>query len=100
MLTQMGNELDAIIEEENLRPDETRVFVGRALEEGGISEDGVEVTRILRPMSRFGRKKGASRAETKARAVERLRAYFDRFYDIAPRVAVEYLGQGVPEVEN
>jgi type I restriction enzyme R subunit len=91
VLTQMSNELQVIIEEENLRPDETLSFVGRAFEEGGISEDGVEVTRILRPMSRFGRMKGASRAETKARALERLHAYFDRFYDIAPTVSLEYL---------
>ncbi len=91
VLTQMSNELQVIIEEENLRPDETRSFVDRAFEEGGISEDGVEVTRILKPMSRFGKKKGAGRAESKARAIERLRAYFDRFYDIAPQVSVEYL---------
>lgn len=91
VLSQMRNELEVIISEENLRPDETRAFVRQAFEEGNIQEDGTDITRILRPMSRFGKKKGVSRAESKARVVERLRGYFDRFYDIAPKVTYEYL---------
>ena len=43
------------------------------------------MVKILRPVSRFGRKKSGGRAEMKARVIERLRAFFDRFFDIAPR---------------
>ncbi|MBQ9680776.1 MAG: type I restriction endonuclease subunit R [Aeriscardovia sp.] len=83
----MSSELDAIIVEENLRSDETREFMEASFAEGNVSDEGTAVTKILKPMNRFGKRKGTSRAEAKQRAVDRLRAFFDRFFDIAPREA-------------
>ena len=82
---QMKNELNAIITDEGLKPEETREFMAAAFEEGSVSDEGVAVTRIMRPVSRFTRTGGVRRAEMKSRIIDRLRAFFDRFFDIAPR---------------
>ena len=46
-------ELDAIIDEESLRPEETRALVSNAFRDGGLPTGGTALTRILPPMSRF-----------------------------------------------
>lgn len=50
----MSSGLDAIVVEENLRPDETREFMESSFAEGSVFDEGTAVTRILKPMSRFG----------------------------------------------
>lgn len=46
-------ELDAIISDEALKPEETRVFVEHAFRDGSIPATGTAVTKILPPVSRF-----------------------------------------------
>ena len=82
---QMTNELNTIITDEGLKPEETREFMTASFDEGGVSEEGTAITRIMRPISRFGNRSGESRATIKSRVIDRLRAFFDRFFDIAPR---------------
>lgn len=45
--------LEALIQEECLRPAETHRFVARALREGRVSPHGTALAAILPPMSRF-----------------------------------------------
>lgn len=68
----------------DLKPDETAAFVKSAFVEGGIPETGTAVNEIMKPMSRFARRRGGGRAAAKARVVERMKAYYERFADIAP----------------
>ncbi|UCN14992.1 type I restriction endonuclease subunit R [Cellulomonas iranensis] len=74
-------ELQRIITEENLRPDETRAFVDGAFRDGQVRTTGTAVTRILPPVSRFA--KGANHGVKKQTVIDRLTAFFDRFVDLS-----------------
>ena len=91
---KMARELDAIISEEGLKPTETRMFVAAAFRDGGINESGTAITQIMKPISRFGKKKAGSRAEIKARVLEKLEAYYERFCDIAPEIEFVWVDDG------
>lgn len=75
---QKEQELDNIITEERLKPEETRRFVEASFRDGAIRENGTEVAAILPPMSRFSK----DRATKKETVLSRLRAFFERFRDI------------------
>ncbi|KAD3515018.1 HsdR family type I site-specific deoxyribonuclease [Arthrobacter yangruifuii] len=75
------SELEKIIEAENLRPDATRLFVGRAFSDGSIRVAGPAITRVLPPVSRFSPTGGLG--EKKQRVLERLSEYFDRFFGLS-----------------
>lgn len=74
-------ELDKIIEEQKLKPEETRTFVEQAFENGRIETEGTAITNIMKPMSRFSHG-GESYEAKKQRLIERLQAFFERFRDI------------------
>ncbi len=77
-------ELDEIIREQRLKPEETRAFVDQAFADGRIETEGTAITQIMRPTSRFARG-GESYSAKKERLIGRLRAFFDKFKDIVPR---------------
>ena len=82
---KMLEELGIIIEECNLKRDETVALMARAFEEGEVPESGTDVSGVMRPMSRFARRRGGGgRSAAKATVIGRLRAYYDRFVDIRP----------------
>ena len=70
-------ELDAIIAEEELSPDETRKFIERAFRDGAIPTTGTSVTKILPAISRFS--SDGSHSVKKRHVLSRLREFFDRF---------------------
>lgn len=74
-------ELDAIISEENLRPDETKAFVEHAFRDGAIPSTGTAVTKILAPVSRFSTDGG--HGLQKQRVLVRLGAFFERFFGLS-----------------
>ncbi len=65
-------ELDRIIAEEQLRPDETEVFVANSFRDGSVPTSGTAITTILPPVSRFSASGG--HAAKKLRVLEKLRA--------------------------
>ncbi|UAL30160.1 type I restriction endonuclease subunit R [Nocardioides rotundus] len=73
-------ELDAIIAEEDLKPEPTRDFVDQALRDGAIPTGGTAIIRILPPVSRFGAADG--HGHKKSRVLGRLQEFFDRFFDL------------------
>ena len=75
---QKEQELENIIYEERLKPEETRRFVEASFRDGSIRENGTEVAAILPPMSRFSK----DRATKKETVLSRLKAFFERFRDI------------------
>ena len=75
---QKEQELENIITEERLKPEETRRFVEASFRDGAIRENGTEVASILPPMSRFSK----DRATKKETVLSRLRAFFERFRDV------------------
>ncbi|SHE25472.1 type I restriction endonuclease subunit R [Actinomyces glycerinitolerans] len=80
---RMTAELDAIVTAEGLREAETEEFVGAALRSGVVPTEGTAITRLLPRVSRFRKAAaGQSHDERKARVVEALTAYVERFGDL------------------
>ncbi|MBO5741955.1 MAG: hypothetical protein J6R54_08285, partial [Bacteroidaceae bacterium] len=74
-------EIDAIIQEEKLRAEETYRFMQRSFQDGGVQEIGTEITTILPPVSRFN--KGGDRTAKKNAVISKLKAFYDKFADIS-----------------
>ena len=71
-------ELSAIIKEEALDNMATREFMANAFVDGGVPESGTEVANLMtKKPSRFA--PANSYAEMKARVLDRLKGFFDRF---------------------
>ena len=71
-------ELSAIIEEEALDDAATREFMANAFVDGGVPESGTEVANLMtKKPSRFA--PANAYADMKARVLERLKTFFDRF---------------------
>lgn len=76
---QQRKQLDEIIFEEKLKPEETYHFVRQSFKDGGIQESGTGIAQILPPMSIFDK----SRETKKKTVLEKLKAFFERFFDIS-----------------
>jgi type I restriction enzyme R subunit len=76
---QKERELVAIITEEKLKPEETRKFIELSLQAGEIKTTGTDIDKLMPPVSRFG---GGNRAAKKQTVIERLKAFFERFFGI------------------
>lgn len=74
-------ELDQIIAEENLAPEETRIFVQKAFEVGAIKEVGMDILKILPRCSAFD--PNNNRETKKQTVIGRLWNFFERFFDIS-----------------
>ncbi|MHB1010106.1 MAG: type I restriction endonuclease subunit R [Propionibacteriaceae bacterium] len=74
-------ELDAIIDEERLRPAPARAFMDAAFRDGAISASGTAITKVLPPTSRFAPDGG--HAEKKQRVLDKLGAFFERFLGLS-----------------
>lgn len=71
-------ELSAIIEEEALDDAATREFMANAFVDGGVPESGTEVASLMtKKPSRFA--PANAYADMKARVLDRLKTFFDRF---------------------
>lgn len=70
-------ELDEIITQENLRPEQAREFVDEAFRDGQVTTGGIAITRVLPPVSRFAA--GGGHGEKKHRVIQKLTAFFERF---------------------
>ena len=73
-------ELDKIIEEENLKSEETYNFIRKAFDRGNVEENGTDVVNILPQMSRFTADN--DRAKKKQRVLDKLLDFFDKFFSI------------------
>ena len=72
-----NQELDKIIEQENLYFEKTHEYMDNAFCDGELQTTGIAITKVMKPMSRFGAKN--NHAEKKSRVIKALRVHFDRF---------------------
>lgn len=79
VVEQREQELNTIITEEKLKPEETRRFLDNSFREGAIKEVGTDIDKILPPVSRFG---GGNRATKKQTVIEKLKAFFEKYFGI------------------
>lgn len=73
-------ELDKIISEENLKPEETKKFIENAFRDGELKSTGTGFAKILPPVSMFN--KDNARSVKKALVLERLKDFFDKYFGI------------------
>ena len=71
-------QLNEIITEENLKPEETHKFIENSFRDGGIKTTGTDIDKIMPPVSRFG----GGREKKKQTIIEKLKAFFERFFGI------------------
>ena len=81
-------DLERMIKEERLKPEETRHFLDMTFREGEVKTIGTDLDKIMPAMSRFG---GGSRAQKKQTVIEKLKAFFDKYFGIgkSPQFAEE-----------
>lgn len=72
-------ELARIIEEEKLKQEEARKFIDNSFRDGILKTTGTDIDKLMPPISRFD---GRNRAEKKQRIIDKLLAFFERYYGI------------------
>ena len=80
---QQKEQLDEIISEEKLKPKETYEFVSQSFRNGEIEETGTAITRILPPLPLFSKNKDNDRGKKKQDVIAKLKAFFERFFDVS-----------------
>lgn len=75
-----SEDLEKIIEQENLKPDETRRFVANAFRDGELKSTGTSFAGILPPVSMFDKDNALSKK--KSRVLDTLRAYFEKYLGV------------------
>lgn len=71
--------LQAIIDSEKLKAEETRQFIAGAFRDGQIKTTGTDIDKILPAVSRFG---GGNRKAKKENVIEKLKSFFEKFWNI------------------
>ena len=76
---QRNKDLNAIITEEKLKPEDTRRFMENAFRDGEIKTAGTDIDKLMPPISRFG---GGGRAEKKQGVIDKLKIFFEKYFGI------------------
>ena len=77
---QRETDIQTLITEEKLKPEETRKFVENAFRDGVLKTTGTDVDRLMPPVSRFGG--GGSRDKKKQTVIEKLKAFFEKYFGL------------------
>lgn len=76
---QRKKELNQIIKEERLNPEETRKFLENTFRYGEVKTVGTDIGKIMPPMSRFG---GGNRTKKKQTIIEKIQKFFEKYFGI------------------
>ena len=80
MVEQRENDLNTIITEEKLKPEDTRKFMENAFRDGEIKTAGTDIDKLMPPISRFGG--GGSRAKKKQSVIDKFKSFFEKYFGI------------------
>lgn len=72
-------DLENLIKEEKLKPEETRKFLENAFRDGAIKTSGTDIDKLMPPVSRFA---GGKRAEKKQGVISKLKSFFEKYFGI------------------
>ena len=78
---QREADLQVLMKEEKLKPEETRKFVANAFRDGVLKTTGTDVDRLMPPVSRFGGGSG-SRDQKKQVVIGKLKAFFEKYFGL------------------
>ena len=73
-------DLEEIITQERLKPEETKRFLDHSFRDGELKTSGMEFDRIMPPVSRFG---GGNRAAKKQGIITRIVRFFEKYTGVA-----------------
>ena len=76
---QREKDLETIITEEQLKPEETRKFIETAFRDGSVKTTGTDIDKLMPPMTRFG---GGNRAQKKQGIIAKLLGFFEKYFGI------------------
>ena len=79
VVAKRKEDLENIIKEERLKPEETRKFLENAFRDGEIKTAGTDIDKLMPPVSRFG---GGKRAEKKQGVISKLKTFFEKYFGI------------------
>ena len=77
VVVQRERDLENIIEQEKLKPNEARKFLENCFREGEVKTTGTDIDKLMPPVSRFGG--SGARAKKKKKVIDLLRAFFERY---------------------
>jgi len=77
---QKNEDLENLIVEEKLRPEEAKKFIVNSFRDGDIKTSGTDLDKILPPISRFSA--GANRAIKKQTVIEKLKLFFEKYFGL------------------
>lgn len=81
VLEQKESDLSHMIEKENLKSEETRIFVNNAFRDGVLKTTGTDIDKILPPVSRFAG--GGGRAAKKQSVIQKLSDFFEKYLGLS-----------------
>lgn len=73
-------DIQELIQEEKLKPEETKKLMENAFRDGVLKTTGTDVDKILPPVSRFGG--GGSRDNKKQTVINKLRSFFEKYFGL------------------
>lgn len=77
---QKEADIQELIQEEKLKPEETKKLMENAFRDGVLKTTGTDVDKILPPVSRFGG--GGSRDKKKQTVINKLRNFFEKYFGL------------------
>lgn len=77
---QKEADIQELIQEEKLKPEETKKLMENAFRDGVLKTTGTDVDKILPPVSRFG--DGGSRDKKKQTVINKLRNFFEKYFGL------------------
>ena len=89
---QVERELDGIIAEERLKPEQTRKVMSIAFDGEGVPETGTLVRECMPRMSRFA--KGNAYIEQRHRVIHKLQTFYDKFKTLVRSYPLDEKGSG------
>ncbi len=78
VVEQRNHDLEQIIAEERLKPEDTRKFMENAFRDGEIKTAGTDIDKIMPPISRFG----GGREKKKQGVIDKLKNFFEKYFGV------------------
>ena len=75
---QMETDLSSLISEENLKPEETRLYLDHSFRDGALKTTGTDIDGIIPPVSRFS----GGREKKKQNIIEKLSGFFEKYFGL------------------
>lgn len=75
---QMETDLSSLISEENLKPEETRLYLDHSFRDGALKTTGTNIDGIMPPVSRFS----GGREKKKQNIIEKLSGFFEKYFGL------------------